>query len=295
MPKTLKAAVLFSPGTDLEICELNIPSLLSGQVFVKIIYSGICRSQLMEVNGLRGEDKWLPHLLGHEAYGIVEKIGPNVSKVKPGDEVVISWIKGEGIDAPGPTFDKDGIQINAGPVTTFSNYSIISENRLCQRPIGMPDKLASFFGCAVPTGSGMVLCQAKPKRSDKVVVLGIGGIGLSVILALKSLKVSEIVVVEVDEKKIQLAYQLGIKKVVNAKESKHFQSFLNEHSSCYDYCFECTGLTSSIQTGFELVKFSGGKVFFASHPAFGEKISLDPHDLIKGKQIFGSWGGGRQT
>ena len=88
----IKAAVLFELNKPLEIRTLKRRPLESGQVFVKILYSGVCRSQLMEVSGLRGEDRWLPHLLGHEGSGVVEDVGPDVKKFKKGDEVILSWI-----------------------------------------------------------------------------------------------------------------------------------------------------------------------------------------------------------
>ena len=81
--------MLFETGKPLRIVEgINVPELISGQVLVRILYSGLCHSQLMEVRGGRGEDKWLPHMLGHEGMGIVEKVADDVSKVKQGDKVV---------------------------------------------------------------------------------------------------------------------------------------------------------------------------------------------------------------
>ena len=88
MKKKITAAVLFDINKPLKICELEIPKLKEGQVLVKIFYSGVCRSQLMEARGGRGEDPWLPHLLGHEASGEVVEIGPNVNKVKISDKVI---------------------------------------------------------------------------------------------------------------------------------------------------------------------------------------------------------------
>ena len=88
----------------LEILELEFPKLEEGQILVQNRYSGICRSQLMEVSGQRGRDSWLPHLLGHEGYGLVKEVGPSVTKVAPGDKVIISWIDGFGIKSSNPIF-----------------------------------------------------------------------------------------------------------------------------------------------------------------------------------------------
>lgn len=90
----IKAAVLTGLNMPLEILSLDVPELLPGQVLVKIMYSGVCRSQLMEVQGGRGVDTWIPHLLGHEGSGVVLDTGPGVTKVTKGDGVILGWLKG---------------------------------------------------------------------------------------------------------------------------------------------------------------------------------------------------------
>ena len=134
----IKAAILYELNKPLIVKTIKPSKLIEGQVLVKIFFSGVCRSQLMEVNGARGEDVWLPHLLGHEASGEVIKVGKKVSKVKVGDKVVLGWIKGEGIDAPGAKYSSGNEIINSGKISTFSNYSIVSENRLVKLPKFIP-------------------------------------------------------------------------------------------------------------------------------------------------------------
>ena len=143
----MKAAVLFETGQPLKIVDnIQLPALITGQVQVKILYSGLCHSQLMEVNGGRGEDKYLPHLLGHEGVGVVEAVGDGVTKVQVGDKVVIGWIKGEGQDAPGGKYPHDGYLINSGSATTLCDQTIVAENRVVKLPEGFPDKLAILLG-----------------------------------------------------------------------------------------------------------------------------------------------------
>ena len=102
-PKYMKAAVLWKIGKKLKIVnKIKIPELTSGQVLVKIAYSGVCHSQLMEIKGLRGKDKFVPHLLGHEGCGKVIRIGKNVKKIKKNDWVILGWIKGKGHNVNGP-------------------------------------------------------------------------------------------------------------------------------------------------------------------------------------------------
>src|ERR1700691_269476 len=114
-----EAAILVQTGQPLVMAELEIPPLKPGQVLVEIAYSGACGTQVMEWRGDKGEDKWLPHCLGHEGTGKVMDVGASVSKVKRDDAVVLSWIKGTGIEAGGAVYAWNGKRVNAGAVTTF--------------------------------------------------------------------------------------------------------------------------------------------------------------------------------
>ena len=98
----MKAAILTESCKPLVIDEITLPAQLDyGQVLVKVVYSGICGAQLNEIDARKGPDKFLPHLLGHEGGGIVERCGPGVTVVKPGDHVVMHWRQGRGINRPG--------------------------------------------------------------------------------------------------------------------------------------------------------------------------------------------------
>ena len=107
-----KAAILKKLGEPLEIITLQNSAVKDGQILVKVLFSGVCRSQLMEVRGGRGHDPWLPHLLGHEGSGIVVEVGPGVKKVQPGDGVVLTWLKGGGLEAPGAQYHFNKQTIN---------------------------------------------------------------------------------------------------------------------------------------------------------------------------------------
>jgi S-(hydroxymethyl)glutathione dehydrogenase/alcohol dehydrogenase len=280
----IKAAILEKICAPLAIRKLNTRELQRGQVLVKIFYSGVCRSQLMEINGKRGEDKWLPHLLGHEGSGVVLKIGEGVTRFKEGDEVIVTWLKTQGIDAAGAIYDGDGFTVNSGKVTTFSNYSIISENRLVHKPAKLDFDVAVLFGCALPTGAGMVINQLNLKIDSKVAVIGLGGVGLSALAALMAIGVKQIVAIDHSNDKLLHAKKMGIKKAISYD---HF----DERERNFDYCFESAGSIESIEFGYSLIKRGGGKLVFASHPPQGEKIRIDHHELISGKEIIGTWGG----
>src|SRR6516162_3147654 len=128
--RSMQAAFLVAQKQPLVIDEVTLPERLSfGQVLVRIAYSGICGAQLNEIDGAKGEDPFLPHLLGHEASGLVVETGPAVKSVVPGQRVVLHWRKGRGIESAPPQFQWRGRPLNAGWVTTFSQYAIVSENR----------------------------------------------------------------------------------------------------------------------------------------------------------------------
>lgn len=291
MVKFAKAAVLEELSAPLAIKVIELPELARGQVLVKVLFSGVCRSQLMEVRGGRGSDPWLPHLLGHEGSGIVVAVGDGVTKVKTGDEVILGWVKGKGLDAPGAKYKCGDQIINSGRVTTFSNYSIISESRVVKKPAGLPFDAAILFGCALPTGAGMVLNELRPPTDSSVIVLGLGGIGLSALIALKAIGVKTIIAIDISEKKLELAKQLGATHVFNSTSEGFRQSALGMTNGGADICVESGGQVSTIELGFSLIRKGGGRLLFASHPPEGEMIRLAPHELISGKQIAGSWGG----
>ena len=289
------AAVLTKNNSPLKIInKLKFTKLRRGQVLVRILHSAICRSQIMEIEGKRGKDKYLPHLLGHEGAGIVHRVGAGVKKVAKDDKIFLSWIKGKGLDSGGTKIKNQKKTINAGPITTFSNFSVISENRCFKIPKGFPLKKSVIFGCAVPTGAGIILNEIKPKKKDRICIVGLGGVGLSALIACKMLKLKNIIVVDIDNKKIKIAKKVGFKKTILLKNNKNaITKILNFNKGRYfDYTIESSGKSKSIEFAFSLTKKFGGKCFFASHPNEKSKISIKPFDLISGKKIFGSWGGG---
>ncbi|WP_105168794.1 zinc-binding dehydrogenase [Pseudoalteromonas sp. T1lg23B] len=288
----MKAAVLFKTGEPLQILEgIEMPPLTRGQVQVKILYSGVCHSQLMEVSGGRGEDKYLPHLLGHEGVGIVEQIGEGVSKVAVGDKVVIGWIKGEGLDAPGGKYLHENYTINSGSATTLSEQTIVAENRLVKVPNGFPDKLAVLLGCALPTGLGLVFNELQPEKNKTIAVFGLGGVGMSALLAAKLYEPTTLIAVDINPQKLELAKQLGATHTLNAQNTDVVESIVTLTKGGVDYSIEAGGKAQSIELAFNSVRDQGGLCIFASHPPEGDTIKLEPHAFHRGKMIRGSWGG----
>ena len=166
-----KAAILENLNAPLVLDEIESQPLECGQVLVRIHRSGICGAQLNEIAGTKGPDNFLPHLLGHEGGGVVVETGPGVTSVKPGDHVVLHWRKGAGIHAKPAKYLWNGRTVNSGWVTTFSEYSVVSENRLTPIPKDVPFEIAALMGCAVTTALGLINNLAQVKIGQSVAVL----------------------------------------------------------------------------------------------------------------------------
>lgn len=287
MMKT-RAAVLYRLNEPLVIEELEVPALAPGQVLVRLAFTGLCQTQLLEIRGRKGPDAWLPHCLGHEGSGEVVDVGPDVRRVRAGDRVVLSWIKGEGANAPGAKYKNSrGETVNSGQVSTFQTLTVVSENRCTPIPAGLPLDVAALLGCAVPTGAGIVLNEMKAQAGKTLCVVGLGGIGLSAVMAGKMAGCSQVVAVDLQAEKLELALAVGANSVVLASDTAAMEKLVGT----FDYVVEATGARAAMEMGFRLVKPGGGRLTIAGNLRHGETISIDPFDLIKGKQITGTAGG----
>jgi S-(hydroxymethyl)glutathione dehydrogenase/alcohol dehydrogenase len=291
-PKTTKAAILTELKSPLIIAEIEIPQKLKvGQVLVKIHYSGICGSQLGEIDGAKGEDKYLPHLLGHEGSGSVVAIGPGVKTVSIGNKVVLHWRKGDGIEGEPPIYSWNGNMVNAGWVTTFNDYAIVSENRITKIPDNSELDVASLFGCAVTTGFGVVENNAKLKIGDSVVVFGAGGIGLNVIQAASLVSAYPIIALDIFDNRLELAKEMGATHIINSRDlSMEEISKLILSISEIDALIDNTGNPKIIEFAYSLIK-PQGKVVLVGVPKKGNNINIFSLPLHFGKTISGSHGG----
>jgi S-(hydroxymethyl)glutathione dehydrogenase/alcohol dehydrogenase len=289
------AAVLHDTGQPLHIETLSIPRLQPGQVLVDIAYSGLCGSQLLEARGRRGPDRYLPHTLGHEGSGIVLEVGRGVAKVKPGDHVVLSWIKGSGADVPSTVYGSSDGPVNSGAISTFMRRTVTCESRVIPIPDAMPLREAALLGCAVPTGAGIVLNTVKPKAGSSVAIFGVGGIGLSAVLGASLMNAATIIAVDIFDHKLEYARTAGAAEVINARRDDPLARILEiTGKRGVDYAIEAAGRTEAMEAAFKAVRDGGGLCVLAGNLAYGERISIDPFDLIKGKQIMGTWGGQTQ-
>jgi S-(hydroxymethyl)glutathione dehydrogenase/alcohol dehydrogenase len=205
----MKAAILTAIGAPLTIGQVGLPEPEYGQVRVKVLVSGFCGAQLQEIDGLKGDPKHLPHLLGHEGCGLVEDVGPGVTTVKFGDKVVMHWRKGEGIESEFPAYHYKDREMTSGRVTTFSEQAIVSENRVTAVPKDTPEELCALFGCGLSTALGTIESEAEVKFGEKVLIVGCGGLGMNLLLAAKLAQASVIGAIDVHESKRAAAFEMG--------------------------------------------------------------------------------------
>ncbi len=278
--KLFKAAVLEKQNAPLAIVNLEIPQDLSvGQVLVRVKYSGICGAQLSEQAGVKGPDRYLPHLIGHEGSGIVRACGPGVKHVKIGDHVVIHWRKGIGIDSQFPSYycpDRN-CYIGGGANNTFQEVAIVSENRLTKIPNDIPLDEAALFGCAVTTGIGTVN-DAKIKPGESVIVFGCGGVGLNVLQGCSLVTAYPIVGIDLDEAKLQQALVMG---ATNASLPTNFAD------NTFDVAVDTTGNPTVIAQAWKVAK----RVCLVAQMRSEQTLSINTTAMQSGKTIFGTDGG----
>ena len=292
MPESMKAAILVEQRKPLVIDDVQLPtSLAVGQVLVKVHFSGICGSQLGEIDGAKGEDKFLPHLLGHEASGTVMEAGPGVRYVKADDNVVMHWRKSLGIEATPPVYKWQGRQVNAGWITTFNEYAIVAENRLTPVPQDSDMEVAALFGCAVTTGFGVVVNNAKIKIGESVVVFGAGGVGLNIVQAAALAGAYPVIAVDLFDNKLELARSVGATHLINSSKAEARQAILDVvGAALVDVFIDNTGSPSIIELGLQITK-PNGRVTLVGVPKKGNNISMYSLPLHFGKELKGSHGG----
>ena len=291
-PQEMKAAILVKQNAPLVIETVELPPQLEvGQVLVKIAYSGLCGSQIGEIVGAKGPDKFLPHLMGHEGSGNVVAIGPGVQQVSVGDTVVMHWKKGAGIESVPPKYKWQGKNVNAGWVTTFNEYAIVSENRLTRVEKNLNLKTLALFGCAVTTGFGVIENNADVKIGESVVVYGSGGVGLNIIQAASLRNAYPIVAIDIFDNRLELAKKLGASHVINgSKVNARDEILAIAGDRKVDIFIDNTGKPDIIELGYEITE-NEGRVVLVGVPKIGENINIFSLPLHFGKTISGSHGG----
>lgn len=284
---TFKAAVLEQLNSPLIISDVSFDdnNLQVGQVLVKILSSGLCGAQLQEIEGLKGNEKFLPHLLGHEGCGIVEKIGPGVTTCKKWDKVILHWRKGAGIEAPFPQYQFKGRTISSGKVTTLSEYAVVSENRLTSVRSNVDNHLCTLLGCGLSTALSTVNKVADIKIGESVLVLGCGGVGTAIVKACAM---------------VSAGFILGVDRSEVSREITMIDSQVVYRNDIVDWCdlkFDCViDTTGSMELVSRCLPYltDRGRVILVSQPkAYSGIILTSPANLFLGEgQVIRTTQGG---
>jgi S-(hydroxymethyl)glutathione dehydrogenase/alcohol dehydrogenase len=291
--KKMKAAILAKSHEPLFVDEIELPEeLAAGQVLVKVHYSGICGAQINEIEAVKGPDKFLPHLLGHEGSATVIEVGPGVKTVKPNDTVVMHWRPSDGIQAATAEYQWNGKKVNSGWVTTFSEYSVVSENRLTVIPSNFDLRLAPLFGCAVTTAMGVVNNDARLKVGQSVVVFGVGGVGLNVVQSADMVSAYPIIGIDIIDRKLEMAKRFGATYVFNSKKTGDLTGEIRNvvGAAGADVVIETTGNSRVIELAYDLTH-PDGKTILVGVPKKGDNVSIYTLPIHFNKVLKGSHGG----
>lgn len=289
------AAVLRNLNAPLDIEELRVPKLEFGQVLVKISVSGLCGAQLLEIRGEKGNEKFLPHLLGHEGFGAVIDIGPGVTTVSVGQKVVMHWRKGAGIDADFPIYESASGKIGGGKVTTLSEYSVVSENRLTAVGDDLPGVVGALLGCGLSTALGVMNLEAKSKFGESVMIVGCGGLGLSLIRAARLASAGEIIGIDSVAEKRDLVLTAGATAFFSSVENSVLEQVKEIVSgSSIDLVVDTTGDGALVSELLTLLSDNGRLVLVGQiRPEAPICISSSNNFFgAEGKAIISTQGGG---
>ena len=257
---------------------------------MKILYTTICGAQINEIEAVKGADKFLPHLLGHEASATVIDIGPGVTRVKPGDTVVLHWRPSQGIQSQPPTYKWRGEKLNAGWVTTFNEYALISENRMTVIDADYDLKVAPLLGCAVTTAAGVINNDAKVKIGESVVIFGVGGVGLNVVQFAQLAGAYPIVAIDIIDAKLEMARERGATHVLNSLKLADLESEIRNivGKTGPDKVIETTGAKSVIEFAYDITHADGTCVLVGVP---SEKVTIYTLPIHFNKVLTGSHGG----
>ena len=269
-----KAAILEKINQPLVVGNVESNELEVGQVLVRVVMSGLCGAQLQEKRGEKNNSQYVPHLLGHEGCGIVQGIGPGVTQLKYGDKVIMHWRVGSGIESAYPFYTYKDRVISGGKVTTLSQYTVASQNRLTKVDSNTPDDLCTLLGCGLSTALGVINNDAKIKFGESVLVLGCGGVGISIVMAARSAGAGDIHVYD----------EFIYKSIFTARYNVIFHTPENASiKSKIDCIVDTTGSTDLVSQYLPILS-DRGRVIMICQPREGSLLTIkNPSNLFLGE------------
>jgi S-(hydroxymethyl)glutathione dehydrogenase/alcohol dehydrogenase len=314
----IKAAVAFEAGKPLRIETVQLEGPKAGEVLVELKATGICHTDAYTLSG-KDPEGLFPSILGHEGAGVVVDVGPGVTSLKKGDHVIplytpecrqcksclsrktnlctaIRATQGKGLMPDGTSrfrIGKDPIHHYMG-TSTFASHTVLPEIALAKIREDAPFDKVCYIGCGVTTGVGAVVYTAKVEAGARVVVFGLGGIGLNVVQACRMVGADQIVGVDLNPARRAIAEKFGLTHFVNPAEVgvDLVPYLVNLTQGGADYSFECIGNVTTMRQALECCHRGWGESIIIGVAAAGQEISTRPFQLVTGRVWKGSAFGG---
>jgi S-(hydroxymethyl)glutathione dehydrogenase/alcohol dehydrogenase len=303
----MKAAVFHGPKQPLRIEEVEVDQPQEHEVLVRTVASGVCHSDLHFVEGLYPLPA--PAVLGHEAAGVVERVGSAVTYLKPGDHVIacLSVFCGfceqcmsghpnrcsNRAATQRPKGGKQRLSLKGAPLRQFADLSayaeqmLVHENALVKVRDDMPLDRAALIGCGVTTGVGAALNTAKVEPGSTVAVFGAGGVGLAAVQGARIAGARLIIAVDMFEHKLATAKRLGATHTVDASSSDPIEEIRKLTGAGVDYAFEAIGLKKVAEQCFECLAPGGTATIIGMIPV-GQKVEIDGPKLLTERKLQGT-------
>lgn len=305
------SAILRNYGGGVTVEEIQVDDPIGNEVLVRTVACGVCHSDLHFTRGAMPHFP-VPAVLGHEAAGIVERIGPAVRGVSPGDHVIACNAFSCGQckqclsgaphlcmnraparrprGAP-PRLSQDGVKLLAfSDLGALSQYMLLPEQALVRIDKDIPLDRAALIGCAVLTGMGAALNTAKVAPGSHVAVFGCGGVGSSIVQGARIAGARQIIAVDVVAEKLDAARRFGATDVVHSSETDPVQAILEMTGDGVDYAFDAVGSTELLSQCYASLAPQGTAVLVGAIPP-GEKLVIEARGLLRERKLTGSFMG----
>jgi len=313
-----RAAVALEAGKPLVIEQVEVEGPKKGEVLLHVRASGVCHTDAYTLSG-KDPEGLFPAIMGHEGGAVVMEVGEGVVSVKAGDHVIPLYIpecgeckfcksgrtnlcgairltQGKGVMPDGSSrFSLKGKTIlHYMGTSTFSEYTVLPEIAVAKINPAAPLDKVCLLGCGITTGIGAVLNTAKVRAGSTAAVIGLGGIGLSVIQGLVMAKAEKIIAVDINQQKFEMARQLGATEFIVPQQSgPPLQEVIVEMTDGgVDYAFECIGNVKTMRAALECCHKGWGEATIIGVAAAGEEISTRPFQLVTGRVWRGTAFGG---
>ncbi|MGB3905464.1 MAG: NAD(P)-dependent alcohol dehydrogenase [Anaerolineae bacterium] len=310
----IKAAVVFETGGDFSIEQLEISAPNDDEVLVRIVGAGICGTDLGALHGHLPIPP-PPSVFGHEGAGIVEKVGARVTKVKPGDHVVLAWDycgactacksgkelyclnfflhNFHGARPDDTTTLRKGDQVIHGCFlgqSSFADFALANERNVVKVRDDIPLEILAPMGCGVMTGAGAVMNTLHPRPGASIAVFGVGPVGMSAVLAALVVGCTTIIAVDINPDRLEAAKEFGATHTVNAGEVDPVEAILDITGGGAEFSLECVGSPKVLRQAVDVLPRLGVCGLLGVVPP-GTEVSLDMDLIMNGRTVTGILGG----